>query len=1316
MKEDGQSEFIVVGVGASNGGIHALKRFLSNLKLKNAAIVIIQHMNASDKKFTIDLLHKVSDYPVDEVVQGAKICPGHIYLCPSDLLVSIEDETFVVQSMMEAPQKFATIDWFFDSLAKNFKENSVGVILSGEGIDGTLGLKTISESGGLTLAQDEKSSEYPSMPHHARELGIVDHIIAPENMSAVIATHENFVTKLNKSARVAALHEEIGASVISICEILLRHTHHDFKHYKTSTLVRRIQRRMLVLQAETVDEYVEVLGHSPTERENLFNDLLINVTSFFRDPEAFDALKNDVLAKMLPQVLPTRKYRIWVAGCSTGEEAYTMAIIAREILEEQGLKGEVQIIATDIDEDALNIARKGEYPLSIVDRITPARLEKYFQRRNNRFIVSRGLREMILFSSHNLINDPPFSQLDLISCRNVLIYLGMHLQKKLIPVFHYALRQNGYLFLGTSEALGSHKDLFATENLKYRIAQRKQTAINHPPHSFLTAMSTTYSGHFKEAPQNQEEDLLLIGQRIVLDEFAPKFAIINDDLQILTLSSGFNDFLEPGEGSFQNNITKLVKQNLRAALRSSISEAKKHKRQIQNYSSFLPVDKGLQKIGIVVQPMPQLGGHTGLYMVVFKDQGIISEDSQDKIQGTGINVEMMEELEKELANLRSDLDRSVQDLEASNEELKSSNEELLSMNEELQSANEELEISKEEIQRSNDALLNANVDLENFLNSTKIATIFLDDKLNIKNFTPAINELYDLVPHDVGRSITNFTSKALKMPKYSFPKDLKPDQIVETEVIMPDGKIFLRRKSPYMNKERKQVGLVVTFIDVTELRRSEDSFKALANALPQMIFTTDDKGNYVYFSEQWLEFSGIDPGTVKNKGFREIVHPDDIAEMVKHWTDALENKEIFNHEFRFKDKFGKYHWHLVRARAQKDVNGMVYRWFGTCTNIQQHKELVINLEKAQVNLQNHVDQLKVSDTRYEMASRATRELIWDWDLVTNSVLWNEALVKQLGYKSEDLNSNADWWYEHIHPEDRERVVHSIHEVIDNNGQFWNDQYRFRFADGNYAEFLDQGFIHRNDEGKADRMIGSMKDITEQKIYINKINEAINARDEFLSVASHELKTPLTSMILKIQMLQRQLVKDGDHTDKINKTNDLVLKQCRLLTSLIDDMLDVSRIATGRMTFNMQTVNLHDVVTHAIEVFSVNLEHKNVRLNSFVEDGLIFEGDAFRIEQVVYNLLSNALKYGLDKPISISLRRVGNEALIEVEDQGMGIPMDKQERIFKRFERAVSSNDISGLGLGLYISKEIVDAHNGKISVESKVGIGSKVTVRLSLNA
>lgn len=804
------------------------------------AFVLLQHLDDSSRQLAHDVLSHHADLPVQEIRDGDHIEAGVFYHAIPRTIVTFKNGAFVVEPSVKHEDTCSVIDTFFRSLAETFGQRGVGIVLSGDGSDGAHGLKAIGDAGGMTIAQSPESADFPSMPQQAIATGAVDHIVPPEEMASELLTYATYLMRLFAEDTVGNVSREITAGLVEICEILLKATRHDFKHYKTSTLVRRIQRRMQVLQLSQVSYYMDLLRADAKEVDALFKELLINVTSFFRDPEAFDTLKDEILTKTLKNRKPDQKIRVWVAGCSTGEEAYTIAILLREMMSMLEVSPEVQIIATDIDESALDQARKGIYPITIAENVSPERLDRFFVRKGGRYHVTKELREIVLFSSHNLINDPPFSQLDLISCRNVLIYLGPHLQKKLVPVFHYALRGTGALFLGTSESLSAHKELFRIVNAKHRIAQRKATAIRPPGVYSQIAHASAFAPN--EPSQNHEADLHLVGQRIILDEFAPKYAIVNDDCLIVSVSAGIGQYLEPSEGTFQNNLLKLVKPSLRVGLRAAFSEAKKIKRKITKEDSTLKVDGELQRAGITVQPMPQLGDDSGLFMVIFHYLGVVKELATrraDKRPEDDTDSAVVEQLEHELAVIRADLDRSIQDLESSNEELKSSNEELLSMNEELQSANEELEASKEDVQNANEALLRNNTDLENLLASTDIATLFLDNSFRIRSYSPALETIYNVKPSDVGRPVGHFTHLAKSMPAYPDTTTVHSStSVIEDDVEMIDGRLVLRRISPYRTQDGALDGVVATFIDVSHLRKAQEDILESERRLDAMFKTS----------------------------------------------------------------------------------------------------------------------------------------------------------------------------------------------------------------------------------------------------------------------------------------------------------------------------------------------------------------------------------------------------------------------------------------------------------------------------------------------
>lgn len=952
-KKTGNQPKLVIAIGASAGSVRVLKILFSKLRnIKgDVAFIVIQHLDEAGRKIAAETLKSFSPLPIKEIQKGVKLQSNHVYWVPPHTTVSLDKYVFKTSVARTTDQKLSVINNIFNSVGKEFGSDSVGVLLSGDANDGAQGIKDINEAGGLTIVQDPESAEHKSMPESAIATGAVDHILKPDQIPDAIEKNAKYLSKLNNQLNESVLQEQIVAALTTICDILQRHTQQDFKHYKNSTLLRRIQRRMQVLRIDSVEGYIDRLAASKDEAHDLYNELLINVTSFFRDPKAFDVLKSDVLEKLIKERKPDQKIRIWIPGCSTGQEPYTMAILLHELIEKLKSKPEIQIIATDIDHAALEIARKGSYPATIAEHVSQARLAKYFTKRGGRYHVNKELREMCLFSLHNLINDPPFSQLDLISCRNLLIYLGSHLQKKLFAVFHYALKPHGYLFLGASESFTSHKELFKTIDSKLRIAQRKTTAIKAP--TGIPNSINNYLSNFQESTKTSETDIGLIGQRIALDEMPLKYAVCNDDGHILSSSAGINKYVEIPEGPFQNNIIKLVKPNIRPVLRKAFALAKREKRKVVDESCAITTESDVERLGIIVQPMPQLGVESSLYWVAFQYLGRVQKaEPQAARVSTEADSELIDQLEREVFVLREDLDKTVQDLEASNEELKSSNEELLSMNEELQSANEELETSKEEIQIANESLQRVNADLENLLSGTQIATLFLDDDLKIRGFTPAITKVYRIQSSDIGRDIRDFTSHTNSFEPFPDPKTLTSDKILESEVLMADGSIYQRRVLPYKNHDNVHEGIVVTYIDVTTVRLAEQRYRELADSMPNIVWTATPDGSTDYFNEQWYRFTGFDRKAMGHEGWLPILHPDDKQRTAQTWQTSIATGQPFEIEYRFWDRASSsFRWYLGRGVPIKRCNGKTAKWVGTSTDIHEQKISRQLLEENQKSLE-----------------------------------------------------------------------------------------------------------------------------------------------------------------------------------------------------------------------------------------------------------------------------------------------------------------------------------------------------------------------------
>jgi len=846
----------VVAIGASAGGLEAFQELFRHMPADTGyAFVLIQHLSPRHETLIPELLSSLTPMPVRQVVEETVIQPNHLYVMAPDATLTIDDCVLYVTRTSRMRGRRAPVDRFFRSLAEDQEDEAVAIVLSGTGTDGALGLKAVKERGGLTLVQPPELAHYDSMPRSALLTGAVDHVVPVEQMPGKLAEHLARL-RAGQGGDPERLREEVSAYLGKICAVLRRETGHDFRRYKQSTLVRRVRRRMNEMRSASVYDYVELLSKDPKEVEQLFRDLLIKVTHFFRDPEAFDLLA----AKVIPQLFEGKDadgfVRVWVPGCATGEEIYSLAILLREHMVRLAAPPRVQLFATDIDPEALEAARQALYPEAIAGQVSPERLERFFVKHGNMYQVSREIRDICLFSLHNLIADPPFSRLDLVSCRNLLIYLESELQKKVVALFHYALRPGGYLFLGPSEMVAGQPELFRTVDKRHRVFQSRDT-VARPPFSFplgergRLGIRPADEPHRRPAPRQQE--VARTFETVLLENYAPACVVANEWGDIVYFSPRTGRYLEPPAGAPSVNVVDMARKGLRLDVRTALHKAASSRVAIVHENVAFEADGQTHRVNVVVRPVPELGEDPGLFMVVFQEivagsAGAVDEGYPEAAAGTGAvaseDSTVRRRLEAELRSTRDHLQTTLEELESSNEELVSSNEELLSMNEELQSANEELQTSKEELQSVNeeletvnselkkkvDELDRANSDLQNLFQSTRIATVFVDRELRIKRFTPAAVEVFRLIDGDVGRPVADVA------PRFS-DGDLLGDirQVMRTlstreqQVFVADGPAwYLLRILPYRTVEDVIDGVVMTFLDITELKQAEQEREKLA--------------------------------------------------------------------------------------------------------------------------------------------------------------------------------------------------------------------------------------------------------------------------------------------------------------------------------------------------------------------------------------------------------------------------------------------------------------------------------------------------------
>lgn len=834
--------FPIVAIGASAGGLEALEQFLEQVTAASGmAFVVVQHLDPDHKGMLPELLQNATGMQVLQARNRQRVKPDHVYVIPPNRDLSILRGCLYVHEPVAPRGMRLPIDSFFRTLADDCRENAIGVILSGMGSDGALGLRAIKEQGGLILVQEPASAKFDSMPRSAIDTGLADIVAPAAKLPQLIVD----TLRHAPSAQAGAVPpddetEPQGSALDQICTLLQGRTGHDFSSYKKSTLYRRIERRMAIHELKTIADYVLFLGQNPQESDLLFKELLIGVTNFFRDPSVWAYLAEKALPELLSRHPKGSALRAWVAGCSTGEEAYSLAITFRETLERLKLQGHysLKIFATDLDPDAIERARQGYFPANIAVDLSKERLQRFFVQAGKGYRVGKEIREMVVFAPQNVIMDPPFTKLDILTCRNVLIYFSQELQKKLLPLFYYSLNPGGILMLGSAETVGGLTDRFTSIGKKTCLFLRNAGPLRIQDLDFPTR-------HFPNHPESSMDkknnapivNLQSIADQLLLREFSPAAVLVDANGDLVYINGRTGKYLEPAMGKVNWNIHAMAREGLAHALALALPNALSSGEVVTCRNLHVNADAGPIVVDLTVHPIKEPASLRGMAMVVFTDVATPTEAGTSKRSGTRRKLEV----ERALAQAHMEM-RSLRDeMQISHEELKSTNEELQSTNEELQSANEELTTSKEEMQSLNEelqtvnselqskleALSSANNDMTNLLNSTNIATVFLDQLLRVRRFTNLATELFKLIPGDVGRPLSDIVSN-LDYPSLSDDADnvLRTLAISEREVATHDGRWYQIKIMPYRTLENIIDGVVITCTDITRAKSLEAELRA----------------------------------------------------------------------------------------------------------------------------------------------------------------------------------------------------------------------------------------------------------------------------------------------------------------------------------------------------------------------------------------------------------------------------------------------------------------------------------------------------------
>jgi len=828
---------LVVGIGASAGGLAAFKTFLANAPADTGmAFILVQHLDPHHRSLLVELLGAGAPIPVVEAADGVTIRKDCVFVIPPDATLTIKDGMLRVVSPAPPRESRRPIDTFFSSLAEDCGDKAVGIVLSGVGSDGALGVRKIKEHSGLTLAQAESDHvAQGGMPRSAADTGMVDHVVPVEAMPGLLVDHQRHLGAVAKHKDGNGARKDMGQHPATIAVLLRAGTGHDFSGYKEGTLTRRIQRRMQVLRIDDVPSYVERLKADRGELQALFHELLIGVTQFFRDPDAFEALKNTALEPLISSKAAGEPIRIWVPGCATGEEVYSIAILLSECLtDSHRAKGnDIKIFGTDIDDGAVAIARSGSYRQPVTG-VSPERLERWFAKEGNDYRLRPEIRQLCAFSVHSIVKDPPFSRLDLISCRNALIYLDKELQDRAVQTCHYALNPGGFLFLGASERITRHARHFAIVDDGHRIFRRSDTGEVSLP--FPKPSAAALAPMPLPRPTRCDEDRIEKSVRRVMEQYAPAYFVIDRQHQILRFSgSEARHYLEPSPGVANLHLFSLLQKTMRPAVRAAVEQAFATQKPVVNDDLTIPIDGKRRPLVLIVEPILS-NGASNLCVVAFRDTSPLvraavpgAAPAADAASAPGLDEELratkaqLQAATDQLEAYIEDMKSTTEGYQAVTEELQSSNEELETAKEELQSVNEELQTINGELQSKNDAMERLNSDLKNLLDSTHIATVFLDEALRINHYTPAMEELFPLREADRGRPISDVVSQLAYDELRTDVQDVQRSlRVVERELDLKGGTAsFLMRIRPYRTIHNVIDGVVITFTDITANKRAQ---------------------------------------------------------------------------------------------------------------------------------------------------------------------------------------------------------------------------------------------------------------------------------------------------------------------------------------------------------------------------------------------------------------------------------------------------------------------------------------------------------------
>lgn len=1319
----GRQPLSVIGIGASSGGLESLKKFFGALEQSQGmAFVIVQHLMPDHESLLPEILSKHTEMQVVSVEQGQTIENGYVYVAPPGQDVGLQSGVFQVTPSAESRGWRHPIDYFFRSLARDQRQDAVGIILSGNGSDGTLGIREIKECGGMVMVQHPHEAGQDSMPLNAMETGQADYVQPVAQLAKSLESYVDHNSLFDDSTiDPAQFLEELE----EIQHLLHFHAEYDFRNYKHTTLLRRVQRRMGLAGVSGIREYVHRLKDRPEEVEALAQDLLICVTQFMRNADVWEKLSELVLPKLIEDRSSNEPIRVWIPGCATGEEAYTMAMMLSDAI---GDKRDVriQIFATDISNHALKTARAAIYPETIAADIKPEWARKYFTREGDIYRVSKSIREMVVFAAHDLKGDPSFFRLDLISCRNLLIYLEPEAQANILRKFHFALNPEGYLLLGNSETAGRFDQGFEPVDAHARIFQRSTDSASN---DFSLATPHTPKRVAPRRPnfrRPQPPSLRELAAEMFWKSTGSVVLILNEKLQPMFVGGSGDRFLKIPEGEQRYTVYELVRPGLHLKLRAAIGRLESASETSFDRAKLNQSDGSTIDVRGFVRKMIDPESQQRLIFIRLEEDeaakspgpastSMLSSDLAS-LSNSDSQEELVKTLERELMETREELSHTIEQLEQANEELRASHEEAMSVNEELQSGTEELEASREELQSLNEELTTLNVqledklaelestnnDLDNLISSTRIAVVFLDTEFRVRNFTPEAIDLFSLIRTDIGRPISDL---AHKFTDGSFLDDarevLKTLTMVEREVEAEAGKIFVRRLLPYRTFDNRIEGVVATFQDITQLKETQEQLdlqrtqlSLVADAMPVLLAYVDKDRKYQFANASYEKWFGIAVDKVIGKPIWEVVG-EKAYEVARDKIEKVFEGERVAWDGELSYRHGPSRHVHVEYIPHFDMQGEVVGFYALIQDISKRYEAEQLLHESEARFRDLADNIA--------------QLAWTCDTLGDVTWYNRRWYEFTGQTFEDAKIRG--WANVHHPDHIQRVKDKIAECAENES-VWEDTFPLRRHDGVYRWFLSRAVPIRDKEGRVIRWFGTNTDITEQMELEQALKEADRRKDEFLAMLAHELRNPLAPIRSGIDLLMMDPRSPQEPLEVMEE-------QVRHLVRLVDDLLDVSRITRGKVELRKENVQLQKVIQKALIAIEPYGEQKGITFSTDIPDEPMWlKADPIRLAQIFENLLINGVKYTESGGhITVGVQRHGNKVHVIFRDNGIGIDPELVPRVFELFTQSSRSFDREpgGLGIGLTIVKSLVELHRGTVEVKSEgLGQGSEFVVQLPI--